>query len=143
MQQPCPNRRQDLTVTNSVSAGTVIFAGNSFGATDPEASALTYALQGTSPYFAIDSNTGDISTMSANIPAGAYTLTVLIADPAGAITQVTLNVTVNNPAVAHITPSTQTPSLASTGTNILLIGAASLVALALAGTLLYKLKKKR
>ncbi|HMS24041.1 MAG TPA: cadherin repeat domain-containing protein, partial [Candidatus Saccharibacteria bacterium] len=69
-------------VSPDTASGEVVVAGSSYGASDANGDDLTYSITDGNDegYFAIDSDSGDISTTRANVPIGTYTMTVLVDD---------------------------------------------------------------
>ncbi len=96
-------------VSQDTASGDVVVSGSSYGASDANEDTLTYSISDGNDegYFAINSDSGDISTTRANIPVGTYTMTVLIDDGNGGTVEVTVTITVTESGEA----------LADTGDN--------------------------
>ena len=89
-------------VSTNTASGAVVVPGSSYGATDANGDTLTYSITAGNGagYFEIDPDTGDITSTRANVPAGTYTLTVLIDDGNGGTTTATVTITVTESGLA-------------------------------------------
>ena len=89
-------------VSPDTASGAVVVQGSSYGASDANGDTLTYSITAGNGagYFEIDPDTGDITSTRANVPAGTYTLTVLIDDGNGGTTTATVTITVTESGLA-------------------------------------------
>jgi hypothetical protein len=88
-------------------SGTVLVPGSSLNASDPDGDTLTFSITAGNGenYFTIDPATGNISTTQTGIPAGTYTLTILVDDGKGGSAKETVTIT-----VSEDTPTTFCPA---------------------------------
>ncbi len=102
------------TIPSTTTSGSTVVPGFSLAATDTDGDTLTYSITAgnANSYFAIDSNTGNITTTQTNIPAGTYTITVQVDDGNGGTATATVTITVT----ASTTPALYCPSPYSTTT---------------------------
>lgn len=85
-------------VSPDTASGDVVIAGSSYGASDANGDDLTYSISGGNDegYFAIDPDSGDISTTRANVPVGTYVMTVLVDDGDGGTVEVAVTIIVTD-----------------------------------------------
>jgi hypothetical protein len=97
-----------VTIPSTTTSGSTVVPGSSLAAADTDGDALTYSITAGNGggYFAIDSATGNITTASANIPAGTYTITVQVDDGNGGTATADVTITVT----ASTTPALYCPS---------------------------------
>jgi hypothetical protein len=102
------------TIPSTAASGSTVVPGSSLAATDTDGDTLTYSITAgnANSYFAIDSNTGNITTTQTNIPAGTYTITVQVDDGNGGIATADVTITVT----PTTTPALYCPSPYSTAT---------------------------
>ena len=97
-----------VTIPSTTASGSTVVPGSSLAATDTDGDTLSYSITAgnANSYFAIDSNTGNITTTQTNIPAGTYTLTVQVDDGNGgtATAEVTITIT-DSPASTMYCPA--------------------------------------
>ena len=103
-----------VTIPSTTTSGSTVIPGSSLAATDTDGDTLTYSITAGNDegYFAIDSNTGNITTTQTNIPAGTYTITVQVDDGNGGTATADVTITVT----ASTTPALYCPSPYSTTT---------------------------
>jgi hypothetical protein len=101
-----------VTIPSTTTSGSTVVPGSSLAATDTDGDTLTYSITAGNDegYFAIDSNTGNITTTQTNIPAGTYTITVQVDDGNGGTATADVTITVT----ASTTPALYCPSPYST-----------------------------
>ncbi len=103
-----------VTIPSTTTSGSTVVPGSSLAATDTDGDTLSYSITAgnANSYFAIDSNTGNITTTQTNIPAGTYTITVQVDDGNGGTATADVTITVT----ASTTPALYCPSPYSTTT---------------------------
>jgi hypothetical protein len=103
-----------VTIPSTTTSGSTVVPDSSLAATDTDGDTLTYSITAgnANSYFAIDSNTGNITTTQTNIPAGTYTITVQVDDGNGGTATATVTITVT----ASVAPALYCPSPYSTTT---------------------------
>jgi hypothetical protein len=109
-----------VTIPSTTASGSTVVPGSSLAATDTDGNTLSYSITAGNDegYFAIDSNTGNITTTQTNIPAGTYTITVQVDDGKGgtATADVTITVTASTiPALYCPSPYSITTLLTPSG----------------------------
>jgi hypothetical protein len=108
-----------VTIPSTTTSGSTVVPGSSLAATDTDGNTLSYSITAGNDegYFAIDSNTGNITTTQTNIPAGTYTITVQVDDGNGgtATADVTITVTASPPTYYCPLPYDTTELLTSNG----------------------------
>ena len=84
------------TIPTTTASSTIVVPGSNLSASDPDNDTLAYSITAGNGggYFAIDPATGDISTTTANIPAGTYTLTIQVDDGNGGTASADVVITV-------------------------------------------------
>lgn len=96
------------SATSTTPSGTTVVTGTSLNASDPDGDTLKFSITAgnNSNYFAIDPDTGNITTTQTGIPAGTYTLTVQVDDGNGgtATAEVTITIT-DSPASTMYCPA--------------------------------------
>jgi hypothetical protein len=107
------------TIPSTTASGSTVVPGSSLAATDTDGNTLSYSITAGNDegYFAIDSNTGNITTTQTNIPAGTYTITVQVDDGKGgtATADVTITVTASAPTYYCPAPYDTTELLTPSG----------------------------
>jgi hypothetical protein len=114
------------TIPSTTTSGSTVVPGSSLAAADTDGDTLSYSITAGNPnsYFAIDSNTGNITTTQTNIPAGIYTITVQVDDGKGGTATADVTITVTSDNTVNIVSTTNTggeakySGLASTGLNL-------------------------
>ena len=113
-QPPTINPTTPKTSTSTKTpTGTVVSPGASLNAADLDGDTLTYAITdgNGAGYFAINSANGDISTATANIPAGTYVLTIQVSDGNGGTVTTQLTIVVSADGTATLAKTGQPTSL--------------------------------
>lgn len=88
------------SATSTTPSGTTVVTGTSLNASDPDGDTLKFSITAgnNSNYFAIDPDTGNITTTQTGIPAGTYTLTVQVDDGNGGTATSNITITVTSPS---------------------------------------------